>query len=203
MAILPTIPGLEVTILVDGVAAAEYGDPDAEENTRASLLPKYDLPPGPSDLQTVPYVVKYIEAKPGAAFEIQVVKTALFERRSHHIAHRIKLDGRVCLSMAHEGGDGAPRSEWRRITGTVLSGSPAAGYKAHKFLFSPLSTVDDSSGNSLPFAKTCGTIITSLYHMNRCRDRVGATIRDKAPELGAVKLSEKALKGRAVDCLTR
>lgn len=59
MAIIPSIPGLTVTIMVDGVPAVEY-DPNAGQQLAIPLSSELDLlSTGDQTQQDLPYVVKY------------------------------------------------------------------------------------------------------------------------------------------------
>jgi hypothetical protein len=91
MAVLPGIEGLEVTIEVDGQTAKEYdpcddGDGDPPENL------EFHIPDGQPQTDAKPYIVKYIEAKPGVSFQCHVKRLPNFQHRSHHIACEYHID---------------------------------------------------------------------------------------------------------------
>ena len=89
---------MEVTIEVNGVAAKEYHDPDADEQEQPDL----HLPPG-RDIR--PYQVKYIEAKPGVRFGFRIRRGRRFQHFSDHIGYEVSLDG-LTLGMVHDSGRG-------------------------------------------------------------------------------------------------
>jgi hypothetical protein len=94
MAVLPDIEGLEVTIEVDGETAKEY-DPcdDGDGDPPADL--KFHIPDGQREADGKPYLVKYIEAKPGAPFHFHIKRLPNFHHHSHHIAFCCRVDSLV------------------------------------------------------------------------------------------------------------
>jgi hypothetical protein len=74
MAILPSLPGLEVQICISGKQALEYADP-----TQTSLRTNK--------------ISKYIEAKTGKEFSIVVRMQSPFEIDSTAIVTRVEVDG--------------------------------------------------------------------------------------------------------------
>jgi hypothetical protein len=141
MAVIESLPGIEVTIGVDGEAAKEYDVPlahDDEDNTRPGMTrDEFDLPADHDD--ALPHVIKYIEVKPGAPFEFRVKKEHNFQRRGHHIGFQAFADGRF-MGFRHEGGKSAnnPMGVWDVAMDRMLSGNPRVGYKTHQYMFTPL-----------------------------------------------------------------
>ncbi|EJT68990.1 hypothetical protein GGTG_13496 [Gaeumannomyces tritici R3-111a-1] len=83
MAISDRIPGLEVTVKVDGERAIEHHD-DAACNEPCTI--ELDSPAGVR-------VVKYIEAKSGAPFSVHIKRTSNFNFLGDHIGWSVAVDG--------------------------------------------------------------------------------------------------------------
>ncbi|KAL8407808.1 hypothetical protein RB594_006577 [Gaeumannomyces avenae] len=83
MAISDRIPGLEVTVKVDGERATEHHDDAAYDEPCAVKL---DSPDGVR-------VVKYIEATSGAPFSVHIKRTSGFNFRGNHIGWSVAVDG--------------------------------------------------------------------------------------------------------------
>ncbi|KAK3900512.1 hypothetical protein C8A05DRAFT_35853 [Staphylotrichum tortipilum] len=209
MAITPSIPGLSVSVKVRGITAFEYNDPDAEDRPAVTpdLAAHFDLPPGAANLP-LPRVVKYIKAEPNALFCVQVSKAPSFERRSHHIAYELQLDGQRNI-FEHECYDGRPLGLWISKADSQRSGNQTNGYKRHKFVFSAVSVIEGASlsqealKEQTKLSECCGTLKVLFYRMDWCL--VGQNVIAgpvNPPDLGPAELSEKALKGKAIDCTT-
>ena len=136
MAVMSFVPGLRVTICMNGMEAKEYDNPHDEATT---FLPwDFDLPACQERGPKIPYIVKYIEAIPGAKYEIAVDKyPALFSRRSHHIACKLLFDGRE-VGLRHEGTNKREDQQQRFTVVGFWAGGPMVGYAGHKFRFAPL-----------------------------------------------------------------
>jgi hypothetical protein len=136
MAVIPSIPGLEATIVVNGVTAVEYQDPDAEES-HSMAREEFNLP-GPYH-QALPHVVKYIEAIPGALYMFQVAKKYHIRGQNHHIAYSASVDGNTFLPLhqpAHT--RRCRKGEWTSTIDSYMSGNPTTGYRYHSFRFAAL-----------------------------------------------------------------
>lgn len=133
MAVISSIPGLEVTIKVNGVTAKEYDIPDGGDCTPMARK-DFDLPKAYD--RDLPCIVKYIEAKPGEPYRFDVTKQAGFRRGSHHIAFQISQDG-CQLKLRHEPVDrrSLQKQAWYAGPNSIWSGNETAGYKLHKFQF--------------------------------------------------------------------
>lgn len=134
MAILPSIPGIQVTINVNGAAAREYEAP--EDTTCAVAIKDFDLTPNRN--HNAPYVVKYIEAIPGAPYEFQIVKRQRFRGRSHHIAAKLVVDGQESGLAHEEQGTRKKNQRWEFESNGITSGGSATGYQIYTFEFAPL-----------------------------------------------------------------
>ncbi|KAK6815793.1 hypothetical protein PG987_016559 [Apiospora arundinis] len=121
MAILNEVPGLEVTIQMDGYNVREYTDPyDKRDNNRHR----------PRDI--CPRVVKYIESKTGASFAVCFLKDPDFKQLSHHIAFRVHVDS-VEAGFFHE-----PNNFTYREWGVKVDGGSwksQSGITSYKFRF--------------------------------------------------------------------
>ncbi len=209
MAIIPSIPGLEVSIQVRDRTAVEYDDPDAVERVMApNVAASFDLPQG-ADNQPAPHIVKYIEAEPNAPFSFHVTKGPAFERRSHHIAYRLQIDGQS-IHFSHEGYEGVALPVWTSSRCHQTRGNPTDGYKRHKFVFSAVNVVEgvglsrEALTHQTNLSERCGTLKVLFFHMDwrRIDDRQRTPPTDR-PGPAPVELSEKALKGKAIDCSAR
>lgn len=126
MAVHDWVPGLVVGIKVCGLPAKEYDDPNGE--VQGMDWDDFDLPAGQS--RRVPYVIKCIEAEPGASYSVSIIKEGHLYRASHHIARQLTIDGdalRIVHNNDSPGSDGQRRS-YRNIDGRNC-GNPTDGYQ--------------------------------------------------------------------------
>lgn len=123
MAILDELPGLEVTVQVDGCNVREYTDPYALNHRQSSR-------------GSCPKAVKYIESKTGANFAVCFLKDPDFKQLSHHIAFRIHVDS-IEAGFFHE-----PNSYNHREWGIKVDGGSwksQRGITSYKFRFADFS----------------------------------------------------------------
>lgn len=133
MAILDSIPGLEVWVNVDGEPATEYDDPNDE--AQGMGLSEFDVLPdhGPEP----PYIIKYIEAKHGAPFSFHYLGTSSVQKPGQSILPRYWIDGTKILmefETQHDPQRGA------LVTTTRYSCDPTDGYHRRSFSFSQFKT---------------------------------------------------------------
>ncbi|KAK4038983.1 hypothetical protein C8A01DRAFT_37033 [Parachaetomium inaequale] len=208
MAIIPSLPGLIAVIKVNGAIAEEYENPNGEEKPPMTR-DDFDLPA--THGEALPYIVKYIEAKPSAPYEFHVTKMSHFRGRGHHIASQVSRDGRS-LTLRHEPDDilsGQPQP-WISIDKGYYSGNPTSGYETHFFQFAAFNIVEtdrltsEALDRQMSVAQRCGTLKVSLFNMQKSGI-------DNSPVTGtkqlqhhphAADLAEEAAKGKAVDCFT-
>lgn len=135
MAVIPSIPGLSVTVEVEGKAACEFRHPFPErDNSTIIEREDFDLP---SDYEgPLPHLVRYIEGTPGEEFEVVVVKEASFPRKSHHLGYILSIDGKD--TGRDQQYPGNPAERWTSRLSGFISGNPTNGYKEHKFQFKDL-----------------------------------------------------------------
>ncbi|KAK8013037.1 hypothetical protein PG991_010412 [Apiospora marii] len=155
MAILDELPGLEVTVQVDGYNVREYTDPYTDHHRRASR-------------GSCPKLVKYIESKTGANFSVCFLKDPEFKQLSHHIAFRVYVDS-IEAGFFHE-----PNSFIRREWGVKVDGGSwksQHGITSYKFRFADFSVVPNEEfsleeiENHKHEASRIGTIKVSVYDM--------------------------------------
>ncbi|KAJ1553047.1 hypothetical protein HK405_009121, partial [Cladochytrium tenue] len=98
MAVIDVVPGLQVTIEVDGATATEYDDPKRDK----WQIPHLDVAENDDDTPPA-YVVKYIESKPGASFRFRINKTPLLQLYgAHHMAFKVHADT-ISMALSHDG----------------------------------------------------------------------------------------------------
>ena len=135
MVVLPSLPAIEVTIKVNGATAREYEPP--QDETYAMRFGDFDF--SVPDLgQDVPYVVKYIEAIPGAQYSFRIVKEQRFRSRSHHIAAQAFYDGQK-LGLSHDDKGTKKQSQrWDQEISASWTGTSEGGYYTHTFKFAAI-----------------------------------------------------------------
>lgn len=108
MAILPAVPGLEVTVQVNEFNLREYNDPyESRRRQKAVQDPNcrhFMGKPvrGPFGNENAsPRVTKYIESQTGQYFSVCLLKEDYFHHFTHHIASRIHIDG-IKRAFVHE-----------------------------------------------------------------------------------------------------
>ncbi|KAK8034030.1 hypothetical protein PG993_009025 [Apiospora rasikravindrae] len=192
MAILEEIPGLEVTVQIDGYNVREYTDPYDANRSRGAC----------------PKAVKYIESKTGANFAVCLLKEHDFQHLSHHIAFRVHVDS-VEAGFFHE-----PNNFDYREWGVKVDGGSwknERGVTSYKFRFADFSILpnEDFSLEEIEDHKNeasrIGTIKVSVYdmqdaifveedgHQDRGRSRNSSTADEALQRQD--HFAEKAVKG--------
>jgi len=140
MAVIKHIRGLEVTIEVKGATAREY-DPADEEDAAPPLEIAFHVPErdagGPAN--GTPYVVKYIEAQPGEAFNFRIKRQTNLRNHGHHIAAAVQADD-LRLSKGHDETDPSKiqYTPWERNVDAWVSYDASIGYQDNFFCFASL-----------------------------------------------------------------
>jgi len=138
MAIIPWLKGLEVTVKVDGQTAAEYDPPEPERAPEKMQFHKR----GQSLSDGVPYVVKYIQAKPDAPFSFHARRSTDFQYYGgHQIGITAEVDGREIpgLQIETHAASKLHQNNNTNLKSTgVLEGSSAGGWVKRPFRFSNL-----------------------------------------------------------------
>lgn len=132
MAILTCLPGLEVAVEVDGHRAHEYeADPD-EVKSRGKRIRYYSFQQTPDHKVHVPYVLKYIEAKPGKPFAFILDATNFHDFKTEpKIRWTCSMDGFSSGHKAMSVGTENKRS-------FCQTGNRATGWKRYFFHFGSL-----------------------------------------------------------------
>lgn len=233
MAIINSVPGLTACVKVNGEPATEYENPDDE--VRGLDIDLFDVGDGlsPDNPQT-PYVIKYIEAKPGAPYGFHIAKEPSFRNRSHHVGIGVIIDG-TRMGLLHTNpepaGLGQPRDPSSIDIRHTTRGNPEDGFQRESFVFSALETgmewrvlhngptrsayheadlvettavADGELQRQLALAKHCGVLKVALFHMMESERESGPyhRCRQCGTSDGPQTISEKALKGKALDCRT-
>ncbi|KAK4680664.1 hypothetical protein QC764_100150 [Podospora pseudoanserina] len=209
MAILPSIPGLTVTVEVADRPTKEYDDPDADSMQIEMQREEFDHHATPD----LPYVVKYIEAKPGAFYHYRVsIQPRRFHYVSDHVGFTVVNDGRE-TGMTHltfnDRVEKLGLSLVERTVGSTVSRTRGGSYINRYFCFSALNVVEsdqfttDQVKKQTARAKETGVLKVHLYHMDVSEGYKPQIISGSGPENETtVTMAEKSLKGRAVDCVT-
>ncbi|KAK4465156.1 hypothetical protein QBC42DRAFT_26312 [Cladorrhinum samala] len=208
MTLFPSIPGLEAVVVVGGVDAHEYEVPEDDENPLESLnLADYDA--AYARHGNIPHVVRYIEAKPGVDFLYRVTIKPNFVWRSHHVGVQVRNDGVKGglrrLFQHQTAQDGSIVENIRSRT----SGNSKEGYMTLMFRFAPVSLVESDSVTpsqmqlQMKTAKQCGCLKVFLFRMQKGKKfSVAGKSPAAQPPPQATQFSEKAFKGRAIDCVS-
>lgn len=118
MAVFPDLPGFEAKVLIDGVICAEHSAPDDDEGGSKS-------------------VTKYIEAKPGATFEVHVfIYPEALALRRHDICALVKVDGRIVRKPFWSKGQDTRQA---RVVKSY-QGPDSMGWSSRDLIFSDLRT---------------------------------------------------------------
>ncbi|KAL8307052.1 hypothetical protein RB597_008981 [Gaeumannomyces tritici] len=148
MAISDHIPGLEVTVRVDGELAIEHYDDAAYDEPCAVEL----------DSSAGVRVVKYIEAKSGAPFSVHINRTVNFNFRGDHIGWSVAVDGgqswwqqEVSLQAPKRG------AEWSNKMTGYFEGDSVSGFIKKRWKFGDLDIVSADTHITADRVKPEGT----------------------------------------------
>ncbi|OLN92285.1 hypothetical protein CCHL11_01572 [Colletotrichum chlorophyti] len=192
MAVLSELPGVKVTIQVNGQDAAEYDDPDGLESDVNRRCARWRNS-------------RYVESMDNAHFTVkyEVDKNHPWETKNHGLAFYLYIDGRfmdsvfcsadVCVGPDH-------------VWSAVIEGAQEPIYHSSgmaqlsKFKFATISTVDDATkeqvDNDVKSAQSMGLIEVFIHPIVVGAPSYGQShIIEKNSHF---ELAEKALKGRAV-----
>jgi hypothetical protein len=137
MAIIPWLKGLEVTVKVDGETANEFDPPEPERAPEHIKFHKLDQHRENSD----PFIVKYIEVKPGAPFAFHLSLLPEFEfHGAYEIGFLAEVDGQLVRGVSCV--KSSPNMTIRRTShlekSGVREGSDMEGWVKRPFRFSTL-----------------------------------------------------------------
>ncbi|THY50640.1 hypothetical protein D6C97_06964 [Aureobasidium pullulans] len=173
MAILDSLPGVEITVVVDGEDLHEYQDTDMEDEENT--------------------VTKYVEAVTDANFAIKIKGSQELEYKGDCLSLDVLVDGlRIERPLI-----GRERTRKGSYTRLVEGLNVRAGYM-RKLRFNTLETVTEH-GFGLPEdlerVKNMGKIEVRLTHENKVK-RTEAVYNKVVDNEGII--SEKAIKGQAM-----
>ncbi|KXJ96435.1 hypothetical protein Micbo1qcDRAFT_199249 [Microdochium bolleyi] len=179
MAVINCVPGLKVTVEVEGETATEYEDHENSE---------------PSSAKTV---VKYIESRAGATFSICVKTDDTYDwsPSSHALSPAITIDGVHQISLLF----GPFNHLYESVTDGVSDQQPSTGdWLIRRFTFSSLQLVekDPPKSSNKPTMSEIGSLKVAIT-----RRLVGPEHEEGSPWAGRgqdLKVSEKTMKGRAI-----
>ncbi|KAI0024995.1 hypothetical protein F4780DRAFT_775468 [Xylariomycetidae sp. FL0641] len=192
MAILDVLPGVEVTVQVNGHDLPEYNElPDAT----------HDLAFPPS----CPVSHKYIECVDGVEFAIHACVSPEYAwgYRGHALLLGNYVDGKYVNGLiVHQ----SPQPVHSILDGNAYYNRRDRQWYRQAPKFATITTVDDKKTEHIErdkkIAKNLGVIELRLYRVTIGEMLPGKKPKYKAKNLGS-DISEKALKGKAVDHATR
>ncbi|KAI2471767.1 hypothetical protein F4781DRAFT_76630 [Annulohypoxylon bovei var. microspora] len=190
MAIIPELPGVEVTINIRGQTAAEYDDPKTLERQQEKN----------KSIGTKIYS-KFIECEDDVPFKIclKVTDTYPWGYKNHSLSIRGYIDGewvgsKVCCEQKTHHGDWEPSISRRIIRSRI-----GHGYVEQSFRFTSITKVDDANKVQYTHAtrnvENMGTVDVSFYRVIVKQDIQNSKLTRQAPP-GGIYLAEKALKGK-------
>ncbi|ORY11100.1 hypothetical protein BCR34DRAFT_565684 [Clohesyomyces aquaticus] len=190
MVVLDSVPGLEITVVVDKAPLKEYLDDE--------------IPDEPNSNKTT----RYVEAKSGSEFQVCHKFSNDFERQ-HPLLLGVSLDGKPTSSASYSHED----LEWfcDHHSGGSISGKKETidgQLCMRKFTFSPLTTADiEISGDVKDVQKRfqrVGELVVGLYWLKATKvpgprppREESHTSQNTAMPVDST-VPEKALKGRAI-----
>ncbi|KAM7194645.1 hypothetical protein V8F20_007837 [Naviculisporaceae sp. PSN 640] len=202
MAILDYIPGLEVTVEVDGRTATEYDNPNDDEEPSFKHadfhLADQDRP--------LPHVIKYIEAKPGAPFGFQIKGKEDLQFHDRVILFKDFVDGQQAEKRVSP--DRNRRGEWSLLLNRLVKHTSTTHWTSSLFRFGNLDVGDAGDTchtdlkKQIEEATHWGVLMLKCYHGAAEQPVSNPSRLDDLPPPKETSVSEKALKGRALDCIT-
>jgi hypothetical protein len=192
MAIIPSLPGISVSVLVGGATAPpaqEYNDPAPPASSpEANGQPVHGV------------CSRYIESQDGAdfAFRFEAGNKAAYLGKNNALAFDISIDGKRVNGVLFR------RDQRHRpqITDNFTYIDDVTGdARCDKFGFAPISTLDDASKERTKTdaqrTKSMGVLSIKLYQATTDGSMLPPSRGTYAD--GQDQLSEKALKGKAID----
>lgn len=191
MAIIDGIRGLQVEIKIGGKTAEEH-DPLEKINKPSDL--EFHIPDSagsetPRSDSDIPYVVKFIEATPGALFYIQVNQLLDFKFSAHHIGFSITVDSLI-MGVNHDECEknrqlGLP---WNPKASHWISKNEAGVWQRNYFQFAQL-PIGESCGLSFFFFDPVSRMFDTYFSSQMMKTSVpGRTwkLRLNAPKMLAL-----------------
>ncbi|KAL0940926.1 uncharacterized protein CTRU02_203689 [Colletotrichum truncatum] len=194
MAIIGELPGVKITIEVNGLNAQEYEDQDG---------PTEDKNPRRAQRRSYKYVESHDNAPFSVVYEVDNRSSRLADQEALGIF--LFVDGNQMDSVLWEAsrhpGDGAV---WRHVVSGARIASAHSGLDFfRKFQFAKVTTVDDAENtrvaDDIKVSESLGMIQVYVYSCTIKSNRfVEGRATPAASQDKSFELAEKALKGRAV-----
>ncbi|KAI1654261.1 hypothetical protein F4813DRAFT_210382 [Daldinia decipiens] len=188
MAVLEDVPGIEVTVQVAGIDAAEYEDPNASEQDVAGA--------------NCPTSTKYIECIDGAEFAIKTRVTGDY-RWSHPVTALnwdFRMDDKSTRGYVIRRGDMVNGVATKTKADDTVYCSHTKQWIRQRFQFSAVDVVDDAKKDRIEddtkIAKHLGMIQVRIYRCIYLGHR--ASSFRKPTTSNKLELAEKSLKGKAI-----
>ncbi|KFZ08013.1 hypothetical protein V502_09600 [Pseudogymnoascus sp. VKM F-4520 (FW-2644)] len=183
MAVIDTLPGVDISISINGQSVKEYED--AGEEAGGPLGPKT--------------VVKYIEAISDTEFAIKASVLPAFRvhRQSiYDLAFQVDVDGKWAAGRCYLDAIDEAYSPWNSQIEGFYSNDATGRSTVNPFKFADVEIADkDKIDQDVKAAAALGQITVEVL-----RIKVGAETnrRENLPRQAVSKISEKAVKGRAL-----
>ncbi|KAI1261388.1 hypothetical protein F5Y18DRAFT_203214 [Xylariaceae sp. FL1019] len=181
MAIIDSVPGVEVIVKINGKAVKEYDVPDYDRTLDRDEIPGlHQRLPRPGRLKGYEkvnhgHIAKYIAVESGVEPQVVVTKAPDFKHHGHHIAAAVHFDQeRLCPQ--HELASDV-NEEWTSVTDSVLVRGPDGRLQQRRFQFGDLSKVAAQTRTAREFeedearAADLGRIRVLVYHMKESRPK--------------------------------
>ncbi|KAI1074505.1 hypothetical protein F5B20DRAFT_563534 [Whalleya microplaca] len=189
MAILEDVPGVQVTVEINGQDVREYNDPDASES-------------GPADCPTS---YKYIECIDDAEFSVKARISEDYEwgYKDHSLATRLYVDGKFIRGQFARERDTFHNGYYEIHLRRFETRSQTSGeWYSHKLKFSAINTVDSALKErvkkDMQTTKSLGLIelrVQRVLEFESGPMTNGAHLQSQANKF---ELAEKSLKGKAI-----
>ncbi|KXJ96433.1 hypothetical protein Micbo1qcDRAFT_170261 [Microdochium bolleyi] len=179
MAVISNVPGIRVTVRVNGEPLTEYDDPEGESNECGT-------------------VTKYIEATDGAEFTVvtEVLDDYNWDYKNHELGNRIYVDGKLMRAKQLRQ---SMSTKMLEVSGTKEKLPNTGQWMFRRFKFAPINTVlvesSSQSGTSQCAIHDLGTIMVKVRRQKRCHVTYSDQVYSGNTEL---QIPEKALKGKAI-----
>ncbi|KAI0144585.1 hypothetical protein GGR57DRAFT_327041 [Xylariaceae sp. FL1272] len=206
MAIIDSVPGVEVLVKINGKAVNEYDVPDYDRTLDSEEIPRlHQRVPRPGRLKGYVkvnhgHVAKYIAVESGAEPQVVVTKAPHFKHHGHHIAAAVHFDQEQ-LCPQHELATDVD-VEWTSVTDSVLIRGPYGRLQQRRFQFGDLSKVAAQTRTALEFeddearAADLGRIRVLVYHMRESEPRDNSWYQYDVKE-AANTIAEEAVKAKS------
>ncbi|KAI1337680.1 hypothetical protein F5Y15DRAFT_150910 [Xylariaceae sp. FL0016] len=188
MAILEDVPGINVSVAVDGVPLYEHTDQvggDAEQEN-----------------DKCPVVSRYIECTDNTPFTIQITVDHDYEfgYRNHSVVARAYVDGSRVRGEIIRSGDTFLGPCMRTIRGQEIYSDITQLWNIRRFQFSVVDTIDEAQKDrvekDMKVAKGLGVIEVRITRAIEYGPTFHHNMPD--PKSGKFELAEKSLKGKAI-----